>query len=170
MSHLELVSCTENCRYVLGFVGGYLRESAKLKRFLHLQRSRNAVSGYAEWPQGMPWLYYGSDDYRWVMRKVCCTDNLGLSRRRNRFKWTWPSNQLLEAERIYDGWYTFFIFQSGKTHTMTFTAALYSLNGTFIGYTNVTDELQLCESKPSDARRWLGFGTSYFNKLVTLYL
>ena len=56
---------------------------------------------------------------------------------------------------------------------MQFVIASYSLNGTFLGLNNLTDQLQLCGGKSSDVditTSFLNYGTSFENKCTVSLL
>jgi len=48
-------------------------------------------------------------------------------------------------------------------HRLNFQLAKYAFNGTYLGYTNLTNQLQLCGGHYETTTRWMNFGTQYVN-------
>ncbi|KAI8803545.1 Meckelin [Cladochytrium replicatum] len=86
-------------------------------------------------PKGMPWLYYG------------------LLNRED------PS---VTARRILNVSLAIASIERGASHTFAFVLGTYTVNGTFLGYQNLTTQFGLCESSASvSLLSWLQFGTGF---------
>ena len=51
----------------------------------------------------------------------------------------------------------------GYVNTLDFRLVRYALNGTYLGYQNLTTQLQLCGGHYDTMTRWMQFGVQYVN-------
>ncbi|KAG2497180.1 hypothetical protein HYH03_004769 [Edaphochlamys debaryana] len=82
---------------------------------------------------GMPWLYYGGSNY-------IDDPNMNL-----KVKFSGGS------------------ISEGKVSMLTFVLSSYLLNGTWLGYTTMTNEFQMCGSRVWDGTKWPRVGWEYDN-------
>ncbi|KXS22554.1 hypothetical protein M427DRAFT_141962 [Gonapodya prolifera JEL478] len=90
-------------------------------------------NGNTDWPPGLPFLFYGY--FTGTKAATFASATVGTS-----FGWG-----------------------HGQTPNMTIIAAKYLLNGTFLGYEEFVDQIQLCPRPPTQSRSFLTMGTAYNN-------
>jgi hypothetical protein len=90
----------------------------------------NPLYGDAGWVQGVPWLYYRET----------------------------PTEVLRKSNRV-DMTVSFFSDSSDRNSSLKFYFARYHMNGTFLGFQLLTNQLNICPFNYDDAKHMLTFGT-----------
>ena len=115
----------------------YDEESAACELYRDIADSRPSFSNaIRDWPEGMPWLYFDSG--------------------------TAVENELVELQLSFDE-------ASEESNgsifaTLRFVLGKYAMDGTWLGFEDLTDQLQLCPNDPERAVSYLQFGNSYLNE------
>jgi meckelin len=110
----------------------YDKSSLACKAFTELaRRARAGVNNVAQWSAGLPWLYYSTDT----------TDTTGAVTMSVSFN---PKDQ-----------------STSRSSTLRLTAATYSLDGAWLGFTKLTDSFQLCPPDPRQGENFMFFGYRY---------
>ncbi|GBG73833.1 hypothetical protein CBR_g17171 [Chara braunii] len=84
----------------------------------------------------LPWLYYFGDANGWLLR----------------------TNIASKVSFTSQG------SESGRISDIIIVLSQYSLNGTWLGFQNLTGQLQLCDTKREAASEWVKFGTNFINE------
>ena len=108
----------------------YDLSQASCKALYNLQTSTaNSNDFYAEWPSGLPWIFYTSEPD--TVRK---------------------QSGRIQATMSLDG------------YELEFVLARYSLEGEFMGFEDLTTQLQLCSSALDDGETYRRFGVTFINE------
>ncbi|KAI8924515.1 Meckelin [Entophlyctis helioformis] len=112
----------------------YDQSSRLCAAYLKLAKARQSIksSPYDDQPFGLPWLYYGT-----VNRELPQTT-------RNRIPGI-----------------TLDVSGGAGVSSLPFVLGVYRLNGSFVGFQNLTTELQLCQSDPTTMSKWRKVAHNY---------
>ena len=88
---------------------------------------------YSEWPTGLPWIYYNGDVESVIHNSDKMKGIMSLSKSS---------------------------IEVGQINYLNFKLAAYHLNGTFMGFEELTNQLQLCSSGRKDGMEFRRFGVS----------
>eukprot|EP01112_Ceratiomyxa_fruticulosa_P015929 TRINITY_DN476_c0_g2_i2.p1 TRINITY_DN476_c0_g2~~TRINITY_DN476_c0_g2_i2.p1 ORF type:complete len:1026 (+),score=149.84 TRINITY_DN476_c0_g2_i2:116-3193(+) len=110
----------------------YNTDSPACKSYLQVvgKVSSTGQNGIRDWPSSIPWLYYTTDT-----RTVVSDVNIQMK-------------------------VAFHSSSADLVSTLTFYLAVFTLNGTFLGFEKLSTQLILCEGND----KYLNFGNSYVNK------
>jgi len=145
----NLMTAARRCKYLLDtkecnhlanmcVLALYNLDSLVCQLFQDIVDSKTEVSAYdiTGWSNGLPWLYYNGPASLFMDATLIST------------------KYSFDAQSIY----------SEYTNEFGLTAATYSLNGTFLGLSDLTTQLQLCKVEQGDEKNFLLFGREYSNE------
>jgi ribonucleotide reductase alpha subunit len=93
---------------------------------------------YAGWKQGLPYIFYKS-----TANTILTESNI-------------VKMKVAFSDPTTEG--------NGYVHTLKFQLASYYLNGTFIGFESLSDQLMVCPSSLGETEKFRKFGTSLTNE------